>query len=80
MSAIQSYIRALREAATAESLAELLMLLDYADALPVPPSIIRRTRHLRERVMARWDELERREYAQYLDAQYLDGDDEYPYL
>ncbi len=78
MSAIQQYIRALREAARAETLADLIFLLDYADALSVPPSIIRRTRPLRERVMERWDELEQREYAQYLAAN-GDGDDEYPY-
>lgn len=75
MKTIQLYIRALRQAANAATLTDLLMHLDYADTLPVPPSIIRRTRPLRERVMARWEELEQREYAQYLMA----DDDEYPY-
>ncbi|MEM4483218.1 MAG: hypothetical protein QXS19_04825 [Candidatus Methanomethylicia archaeon] len=77
MSVIRQYIRALQSAASADTLAELLMHLDFADSLSVPPSVIKRTRPLRERVMARWDFLEQREYAQY-NAQLAD-DDEYPY-
>lgn len=74
MRVIQLYVRALQKAASADTLAELLMHLDFADSLAVPPSVIKRTRALRERVMERWDELERREYAQYL---YNAGDEYY---
>lgn len=79
MSIIKQYIRALREAAVADTLAELIFLLDYADSLCVPPNVIKRTRPLRERVMERWEFLEQREYEEYAQYLALADDDEYPY-